>query len=387
MITDIRELPKRIKAADPRSVWGVVSLIAAIIALAIVARLLVVSAIERDHLQGDLDATRARIAQLQTTQETDPEVLHRRIEDARHELRAVLAGFPTTQQADDEIGRYAQYASELGTQLVRLEAMLSAPEDEVQPAYREQRFLLGVRGDMPQLLRFLGRVSNVPYRGLVVDNITIRPDGAVGDATDGMANADLAVYASGLAIAAAPFPEQAAAPPTDTAGQSDNISEIEAFMWRAIADQDWAAATAHGRHILQIDPGRQDSVRALYHVHLNWGRALAAAGLVAEAQQQFTEALALVPGGQEALEAQEGLLALATPTPGPAGAIPRASPLAALPEPTAGPPLALTYTVRHGDTLSSIAARHGSTVAAVMQANNLGNATIYAGQQLVIPGQ
>jgi len=58
-----------------------------------------------------------------------------------------------------------------------------------------------------------------------------------------------------------------------------------------------------------------------------------------------------------------------------------------LPEPTAGPPPALTYTVRHGDTLSSIAARHGSTVAAVMQTNNLGNATIYAGQQLVIPGQ
>ena len=190
MITDIRELPKRIKAADPRSVWGVVSLIAAIIALAIVARLLVVSAIERDHLQGDLDATRARIAQLQATQETDPSVLRRRIEEAQHELRAVLAGFPTTQQADDEIGRYAQYASELGTQLVRLEAMMRAPEDEVQPAYREQRFLLGVRGDMPQLLRFLGRVSNVPYRGLVVDNITIRPGGAVGDAADGMANAD-----------------------------------------------------------------------------------------------------------------------------------------------------------------------------------------------------
>ena len=45
-----------------------------------------------------------------------------------------------------------------------------------------------------------------------------------------------------------------------------------------------------------------------------------------------------------------------------------------------------TYTVRRGDTLFSIANRHGTTVAALMQANGLGSTLIYSGQRLVIPG-
>jgi LysM repeat protein len=44
------------------------------------------------------------------------------------------------------------------------------------------------------------------------------------------------------------------------------------------------------------------------------------------------------------------------------------------------------YTVQRGDTLYSIATRHGTTVAALMQANGLGSYLIYAGQRLVIPG-
>jgi len=45
------------------------------------------------------------------------------------------------------------------------------------------------------------------------------------------------------------------------------------------------------------------------------------------------------------------------------------------------------YVVRAGDTLWSIAARHGTTVNAVVQANGLANANrIYAGQRLIIPG-
>lgn len=46
-----------------------------------------------------------------------------------------------------------------------------------------------------------------------------------------------------------------------------------------------------------------------------------------------------------------------------------------------------TYTVRAGDTLWSIAARHGTTVAMLMQVNGLTNASyVYVGQRLTIPG-
>ena len=44
------------------------------------------------------------------------------------------------------------------------------------------------------------------------------------------------------------------------------------------------------------------------------------------------------------------------------------------------------YTVRAGDTLSAIAARNGTTVTALRQANNLRGDTIQVGQDLVIPG-
>jgi LysM repeat protein len=44
------------------------------------------------------------------------------------------------------------------------------------------------------------------------------------------------------------------------------------------------------------------------------------------------------------------------------------------------------YTVRRGDTLSAIAARHGTTVPAIMQANSLRSSVIYAGQRLALPG-
>ncbi len=44
------------------------------------------------------------------------------------------------------------------------------------------------------------------------------------------------------------------------------------------------------------------------------------------------------------------------------------------------------YTVRYGDTLTSIALRNKTSVQALMAANNLPGGSIYAGQQLIVPG-
>lgn len=70
------------------------------------------------------------------------------------------------------------------------------------------------------------------------------------------------------------------------------------------------------------------------------------------------------------------------PTPLPASRTPRATQ-----EPTKVPasPAPQTYVVRQGDTLSLIATRFGTTVAAIEAANGLGSDVINVGQVLVIP--
>lgn len=71
----------------------------------------------------------------------------------------------------------------------------------------------------------------------------------------------------------------------------------------------------------------------------------------------------------------------------PAGGQPPATPPPTTPQPTAPPTTPQQYTVVAGDTLTRIALRFGTTVAALVQANNIVNPNlIYVGQVLNIPG-
>jgi LysM repeat protein len=68
---------------------------------------------------------------------------------------------------------------------------------------------------------------------------------------------------------------------------------------------------------------------------------------------------------------------------------PTLGPVAPTSTPVAGPtPAPVQYTVQWGDTVYSIARRYGTTVEAIVQANNLpSNYLIKVGQTLTIPGQ
>jgi LysM repeat protein len=68
--------------------------------------------------------------------------------------------------------------------------------------------------------------------------------------------------------------------------------------------------------------------------------------------------------------------------PGPASATPTARPAS-----TPAPAATRTYVVRPGDHLTGIAARYGTSIAAIVSANHLADANlIYVGQRLTIPG-
>jgi len=70
----------------------------------------------------------------------------------------------------------------------------------------------------------------------------------------------------------------------------------------------------------------------------------------------------------------------------PAGGSPAAASSAPAAPPAAPPAASTSYTIVAGDTLSALAARFGTTTAAIMAANGMGTSTIiYSGRTLVIP--
>ncbi len=91
---------------------------------------------------------------------------------------------------------------------------------------------------------------------------------------------------------------------------------------------------------------------------------------------------ALGPSGGPAPTPSQSAVASAADTPSPAAPSPTVQ---ATPSP--GPTAAQrTYTVRSGDTLSGIAAKHGTTVAAIVKANSIKDPrTIHPGQVLILP--
>lgn len=79
-------------------------------------------------------------------------------------------------------------------------------------------------------------------------------------------------------------------------------------------------------------------------------------------------------------------LTIGTSAPAPATATPAPQPAAPKPAPKPAQTVAVTYTVAAGDTLSGIAAKNKTTVAAITSANKLTSTLIYPGQKLTMPG-
>ena len=127
-------------------------------------------------------------------------------------------------------------------------------------------------------------------------------------------------------------------------------------------------------------------------------------GTVTVVAGKATEVSIVPPGGQPAPSATPisvGPLPATTPPPGAtvagqgtgtgaATGTGSASPATATPYTggaTSNPPAGLTYTVKAGDTLGSIAKTYGVTTAAIQQANNITDPSkIVVGQRIIIPG-
>jgi LysM repeat protein/Tfp pilus assembly protein PilO len=176
------------------------------------------------------------------------------------------------------------------------------------------------------------------------------------------------------ALAWEPTPTTAPTPSSTPAPALTEEEQLAQSLHEPWAEEDWEEVISLIEQILAINSDYDDMAEKLYAAHVNYGRQLAAEGKLEEAKSEFTRALDVKPDGGEAMTELRALAAGETPTP-------PTTPTA----PTTPQPQYVTYVVRQGDTLYSIARWYGTTVQAIMAANGLTSYTIHPGQQLRIP--
>jgi len=155
----------------------------------------------------------------------------------------------------------------------------------------------------------------------------------------------------------------------------------------AWAKGDWSRCIDVLTTILSVDVANVEARDRLYQARVNYGWFQLASQQFEEAYRQFSLALQVRPGGQEATEGlrllQQLIVCPVTPScaPTPCAAV-CAPAVQSSPSPS---PCGRIYVVQRGDTLFRLALRFNTSVAVLMKANCLQTTTIKAGQKLVIP--
>ena len=386
MNADVGDLLKKLKVQDPVNIGAVVGLIVSMALFAVVVTSLLRTFTDRQNLTLELQAAQTTIERLEELQTASPENLRQRIAEVKEELGGLLAGMPTDEEVAAEIISYYEYAKDTGTQVTRLEKIVPSPEEEEITAYQVQHYLLQASGQFPDLLRLLGRIATGAYRTIIMDEITMGPDGpAFADAVLRVYSSDLTADPGSQSSAGTESGTGERVAPTSEAqglGNSSEVSELGRMFEQSMLDENWPMAVAAGEVLLRLAPGTTELTPLIYDAHVAWGQDLASQGSAALAREQFLAALAISPGGEEAVR---GLGELGfDPAVVPTTAIVSGEPTD---ERSASPAGQLLHTVREGESLSGLAQRYHTTVSEIMVANRLRTATIIVGQTLIIPGR
>jgi len=196
--------------------------------------------------------------------------------------------------------------------------------------------------------------------------------------------------ATGLVFAPSPLdvasPAGGLLPAASIANAQGSPAQVTVLDWQlqdAWAKGDWNRCIDVLTAILSVDVANVEARNRLYQARVNAGWFQLANQQFEEAHKQFSLALQVQPGGQEALEGlrllQQLIVCPITPTP-----CPTQCAVAAAPNPTS-PGGGCIYVVQRGDTLFRLALRFNTSVAVLMKANNLRTTTIRVGQKLIIP--
>jgi len=194
MNTDIKDLFRNVKIKDPIIVGAVASFAVVVVLTVVVVPMFIRSLQRNQELAIENDAATQALAEIERIQSAQPESLRQRLAQSRQQLGVLLADFPSTSAAAQELSAYYGYANALNAQLVRMEAMLNTPEEDTATAFKVQRFLLEVRGDVPNIMRFWAQIGSGPFKTFLLDNLVIKSEPAL------VGQADLTVYSSDLVL-------------------------------------------------------------------------------------------------------------------------------------------------------------------------------------------
>lgn len=171
------------------------------------------------------------------------------------------------------------------------------------------------------------------------------------------------------------------------------VTVLDAQLEDAWRKGDWNRCIDVLTAVLTVDVANVEARERLYQARVNNGWLQLSSQQFEEAFKQFSIALQIRPGGQEATEGlrllQQLIVCPATivspsapacaPTPCPATC-------AVVVAPSSAAVVAVRiHVVQRGDTLFRLALRFNTSVAVIMKANGLQTTTIKVGQKLVIP--
>ncbi len=351
--------------------------VAAIVVLAVVSAgylIFIVSNLlprwtQHQELVTQVQAAEQNMRQAEQSQDNVAAALPGQINQAQEQLQQTADTFLNESQAAAILDNIYQYAVLSGVEVADLQALPPTAENK-EALYDERAFSLQVNGTVPQLMDFVGRIQEVALPSVHLDNLVVTE------------LEDRALLTMNLHLYTSPFSqgdvlteaeeenEETAVPlplltPTPVNPADALVAQLDA-PWAA---GDWPTVITLIEQIVAINPDYPDMRTKLYAAYVNYGYQLAQDGQAEAARAAFAQAVVLQPDGAEALA---GLQSVTDPPPDPVDP----------PDPASGPQ---TYTVSRGDTLFSIAQRHGVTVNAIRMANGLTSDIIHAGQTLIIP--
>jgi len=324
-------------------------------------------------LSSKLTSLQSQLTQEEKLRHEKPEGLQEQIVAARATLTATLAIFPNEAQAADELEKIHTYAKQNQVTIDQFEVLPQPKEEELPEELRAKKFRLQARGDFQQLAALVSYVGRSGIETLSLSEVSIE-EGKGGYSLRMDITLHSAPSSPGATLQPGPRPTRIA-PATPTTEREAQPTALEVQLDTAWAAGDWEMVISLLAQIQEINSEYEGLTEKFYAAYVNYGFRLMEGGKFAEAKAQFSLAVSLKPEGGEAISGLEQLAAL----------VPGAPPTStATPVPTPVPHF-IIHQVRPNDTLFSLARRYGTTTEAIMAANGLRSLTIRTGQYLQIP--